>query len=74
MKFNKYPLTKLLEWNFIFCFINPLINSNREIDLNIKLEKKKYYEKVQTNINRIFVLNLLFMPILLIFIVLYLIY
>jgi len=73
LKFNKYPLTKLLEWNFIFCFINPLINSNREIDLNIKLEKKKYYEKVQSNINRIFVLNLLFMPILLIFIVLYLI-
>ena len=73
LKFNKYPLTKLLEWNFIFCFINPLINSNREIDLNIKLEKKKYYEKVQSNINCIFVLNLLFMPILLIFMVLYLI-
>lgn len=73
LKFNKYPLTKLLEWNFIFCFINPLINSNREIDLNIKLEKKKYYEKVQSYINRIFVLNLLFMPILLIFMVLYLI-
>ena len=73
LKFNKYPLTKLLEWNFIFCFINPLINSNREINSNVKIEKKKYYEKVQSNINRIFVLNLLFMPFLLIFMILYLI-
>ena len=73
LKFNKYPLTKLLEWNFMFCFINPLINSNREIDSKVKIEKKKYYEKVQSNINRIFVLNLLFMPFLLIFMVLYLI-
>ena len=73
LKFNKYPLTKLLEWNFMFCFINPLINRNREINSNIKIEKKKYYEKVQSNINRIFVLNLLFMPLLLIFMVLYLI-
>ena len=73
LRFNKYPLTKLLEWNFMFCFINPLINTHREIDLNVKIEKKKYYEKVQSNINRIFVLNLLFMPFLLIFIILYLI-
>ena len=73
LKFNKYPLTKLLEWNFMFCFINPLINRNREINSKVKIEKKKYYEKVQSNINRIFVLNLLFMPLLLIFMVLYLI-
>jgi hypothetical protein len=71
LQFNKYPLSKLLEWNFIFCFINPLINENREISDDIKLDINKYHEKVKTQLKRVTIINLIFMPFLLIFIIMY---
>jgi autophagy-related protein 9 len=73
LKFNKYPLTKLLEWNFIFCFINPLINENREIDLNTKINRNSYISMVNTKLKIITIINILFMPFLLIFMLLYMI-
>ena len=73
IKFHKYPLTKLLEWNFIFCFINPLINENREIGLSIKTDYNKYVSQVKNRLTRIAVLNLIFMPFVLLFMVLYMI-
>jgi autophagy-related protein 9 len=73
LNFNKYPLTKLLEWNFIFCFINPLINENREIDFNIKIDRNKYVSNVNSKLKIITIINLLFMPFLLIFMLLYMI-
>jgi autophagy-related protein 9 len=71
LEFNKYPLSKLLEWNFIFCFINPLINENREISDDIKLDINKYQDKVNTQLKRVAIINLIFMPFLLIFIIMY---
>jgi len=73
LNFHKYPLTKLLEWNFIFCFINPLINENREIDNNIKLNGIKYHQQVKNRLKRIAVVNFIFMPFILLFMVLYMI-
>ncbi len=73
LKFNKYPLTKLLEWNFIFCFINPLINENREIDSNIKLNGIKYHQQVRNRLKKIAIVNFIFMPFILLFMVLYMI-
>ena len=73
LKFNNYPLTKLLEWNFIFCFINPLINENREIDSNVKIDSNIYYNKVISNLKKVTIINLIFLPFLLIFMVLYMI-
>ena len=73
LDFHKYPLTKLLEWNFIFCFINPLINENREIDNDIKMNKDKYIKQALSNIKKVTIINILFLPFLLIFMLLYMI-
>jgi autophagy-related protein 9 len=73
LNFHKYPLTKLLEWNFIFCFINPLINKNREINNENKINRDIYVQKVITNLKRVTIINLLFLPFLFIFMVLYMI-
>ncbi len=71
--FHKYPLTKLLEWNFIFCFINPLINENREISIDNKACLSKYLSQVKNRLSRVAILNLIFMPIVLLFMLLYMI-
>jgi autophagy-related protein 9 len=73
LNFHKYPLTKLLEWNFIFCFINPLINENREININVKTDNDKYINQVKNRLARIAILNLIFMPFVLLFMLLYMI-
>jgi autophagy-related protein 9 len=73
LKFNKFPLTKLLEWNFIFCFINPLINENREISDSIKIDRNSYVSTVNSKLKIISVINLVFMPFLLVFMILYMI-
>ncbi len=73
LQFHKFPLTKLLEWNFIFCFINPLINENREINNETKINRDQYVKKVINNLKRVTIINLLFLPFLFIFMVLYMI-
>lgn len=67
--FNKVPITKLLEWNFIFCFLDPLINNQREIKSDF--DRQKYIEKVQKRLNAVAILNLIFLPFIFIFMLLY---
>jgi autophagy-related protein 9 len=73
LKFYKYPLTKLLEWNLIFCFIDPLINEKREIKDTIKDNPQEYLTGIKKKIKFVSIINLIFMPFILLFLMLYIV-
>lgn len=73
LKFHKYALTKLLEWNFIFCFIDPLINDKREIDEKVLMNRSKYLTGIKKKIKWVAIANLIFMPFILLFMLLYIV-
>uniref|UniRef100_A0A6C0E983 Autophagy-related protein 9 n=1 Tax=viral metagenome TaxID=1070528 RepID=A0A6C0E983_9ZZZZ len=73
LKFNKYPLTKLLEWNLIFCFIDPLINEKREIREDVKDNPQEYLTTVKKKIKLASIINAVFMIFILLGLMLYIV-
>jgi len=73
LAFHKYSLTKLLEWNLIFCFIDPLVNEKREIDPNVLDNRSKYLAQIKKRVTWVAAVNLIFMPFILLFMLLYIV-
>lgn len=72
-KLDQYYMTKLLEWNYIYCFIAPLFNEKNEIDPKYLDEGNTYLKKAKNRLKWISIFNLILMPFILIYLVFYLI-
>ena len=73
LNFHKYPLTKLLEWNLLFCFLDPLVNEKREIDKKYQENPQLYLNGIKKRLTWVSIINVIFMPFILLFIILYVI-
>jgi autophagy-related protein 9 len=73
LNFYKYPLTKLLEWNLIFCFIDTLINEKREIRADIKDDPQAYLKNIKKKITFVSIINVIFMPFILLVLMLHIV-
>mgnify|MGYP003965980933 FL=1 len=68
-KLKQLPsISKLLEWNFIFCFISPLFNNNSDIVIN---NKEEFRERVRNRCILVGVINLISIPFVLYIVVIY---
>jgi autophagy-related protein 9 len=64
-------LTGLMEWNIIFCILNFLFTEEAQINKAIFTKKQYYLEGIQKRLRIISLLNFIFMPFILLFILLY---
>lgn len=64
-KISETYLCPLMEWNLIYCFINPLFTDDYKFDRNFLFLNKTYVKKIQNRIFNVALLNFIFMPIIL---------
>ncbi len=64
-------LTKLLEWNIIFCFVNSLFNNKNNINKHLITNRHIHKESVKRRLVVILICNLIFMPFILFFMCFY---
>lgn len=64
-------LTSLMEWNIIFCILNTIFTKESKIDSKLLSNKDKYIDMIKKKLRVISLLNFIFMPFILIFIILY---
>lgn len=69
--FRKQLGGRFYEWNFIFCLLNPLFDKNHRIKKSMIQNPESYFHEVQERITRVMILNIVFMPAILIFMVFY---
>ena len=62
--------SRFLEWNFIFCFLEPIFNKNNEI-LESNLDKEKLRRKINTRCKIVFFINLISLPFIIYIILIY---
>jgi hypothetical protein len=61
-------ISKLLEWNFIFCFISPLFNNNSDIIVD---NKEKFRNRVRNRCILVCIINFISIPFILYIVVIY---
>jgi len=72
-KINIFGFTKLLEWNFIFCFINPMFNTDNSIRTDIIDNRRQFKDSIRKKLTVVSICNLLFLPFILFFMCFYII-
>jgi hypothetical protein len=62
--------SRFLEWNFVFCFLEPLFDNNNEI-LEVNLITDRLKEKIKTRCRLVFFINLITLPFMIYVILIY---
>lgn len=62
-------LTQLMEWNIRFCFINPIFNKEFKYNIHFLNLKPQFVNDIKNKIKFVAIINFIFMPILLPFII-----
>lgn len=68
IKFNY--MTKLMEWNIIFCLINTIYKNNK-IDIDLLSDEEKLNKTFKIKLKAVSIVNFIFMPFIIIFILFY---
>jgi autophagy-related protein 9 len=63
-------LTQLMEWNIMYCFINPMFDSDFRYKNEFLYMNTEYIKKVKDKTKTVAIVNFIFMPILLPFLIL----
>lgn len=63
-------LCRLMEWNIMFCFINPILGEDFKFDRNFIYLNEKFLRKIKKRIINVVILNFIFMPIIMPFMIL----
>tara|TARA_Y100000590_G_scaffold39811_2_gene42491 strand:+ start:243 stop:1742 length:1500 start_codon:yes stop_codon:yes gene_type:complete len=67
-------LTSLMEWNIYYCIIQKIFNDESKINANFIQNKQQYISEIKNRIFFVSILNYIFMPFILIFIIFYAIF
>jgi autophagy-related protein 9 len=62
-------ITNLMEWNLTYCILHKIFNDESKIHTDIFHNKEKYIESIKSRLKFVSVLNFIFMPFILIFII-----
>ena len=62
-------ITNLMEWNLTYCILHKIFNDESKIHSDMFHNKEKYIESIKSRLKFVSVLNFIFMPFILIFII-----
>ena len=64
-------LTKMMEWNIIFCIINSIFDSDLKFNKKFLSQNKTYISNIKTKLQVISIINFVFMPIIIMYLLFY---